>query len=534
MTGGVAIANALWLGINLSGYRRFAAALRDPRQAQESILAGYLRRNEDTDFGRAHDFARIRSLRDFQTAVPLSTYDDYQPYIDRITAGDKSCLTREPVKLLAPSSGSTRATKLIPYTTLSQAEFRRGVAPWIVDLMRDWPSLLGGPAYWSITPAMSCSRTKPSAIPIGFDEDSTSLGGFFKSLVDTTLAVPGAVSRIRDIELFRHVSLLFLLRSPALRLISVWHPSFLRFLLAPLQTQWEALVRDIDQGFRLSDPAIEILPDRARAQALARLNPAEPSRIWPNLVLISCWGDGPASAFLGDIRMQFPGTEIQAKGLIATEAFASLPFQGRKPLAVTSHFFEFIDDRGCAHPAWEVESGGVYSLVVTTGSGLYRYRLGDRIEITEFLAGTPCLRFLGKEDHVSDLFGEKLSEGFVAGAVRKVCDRAGIRPRFAMLAPEREGEVHRYRLYLEPVQEPAIDLVTELEAALRENPHYDYCVRIGQLAPVAVSWVGADAYEAYAQRLQRRGQRLGDIKPSPLSMLTGWQGVFGHCQSKSA
>lgn len=523
MSAHYAVANGLWTGINVAGYHRFRAALHDPEKIQEAILSRYLRRNAETAFGRDHSFDAIRSSRAYRERVPVAGYDDYTPYIDRIAEGQTGVLTRAPVKLFALSSGSTRAAKWIPYTGALQSEFRRGVAPWIVDLMASRPKLLGGPAYWSISPALSPRRARHSVIPVGFDEDSASLGGVFKRLVDLALPVPGGISGIQDIELFRRLTLLYLLRVPELRLISIWHPSFLEFLLAPLTAQWESLVSDIARGMRIPESTLRCPADPVRARALAKLDPERPDRIWPNLALISCWGSAHAADRLHGIRRLFPDVEVQAKGLIATEAFASLPFGAHYPLAVTSHFFEFLDHDGLAHPAWDVRQGAVYSLVVTTGGGLYRYRLGDLVEVTGFLGKTPCLRFLGKEDRVSDLCGEKLSEGFVAAALRAVLGASGMKTEFCMLAPDRKNGVSRYLLFLESPEAPPRSLGADLDRRLRENPHYDYCVRIGQLAPIEVLRVRANAYERYVRRLRARGQRLGDIKPSPLSALSGWR-----------
>ena len=128
------------------------------------------------------------------------------------------------------------------------------------------------------------------------------------------------------------------------------------------------------------------------------------------------------SAPVGNV---FPGVEIQPKGLLATEAFVTIPFAGRHPLAIRSHFFEFLEgDR--PRMAHQVEPGGIYSVVVTTGGGLYRYRLEDRVEVTGFVGRTPSLRVLGKEGHVSDLRGEKLHESFVAGALERAFRRRKI------------------------------------------------------------------------------------------------------------
>ncbi len=520
------LANLAGFAINSPGYRRFRAGLPRPQDVQQSILDRYLRRNESTVFGRRHEFSRIRSLHDYQARVPLSTYDDYRHLIERIAAGEDGVLTRDPVRLLEPSSGSTSAAKWIPYTSTLQAEIRAAVAPWLFDLFVRSPALVGGPAYWSITPSLRGPGDVSTVVPVGFEEDSAYLGGAFGRLVAATLAVPGSVRHISDIDLFRRVTLLFLLSSRDLRLISIWHPAFLSLLLAPLPGLWDALLADISRGFRMRSPAIAIGADPRRARELSSLDPADLSRVWPGLRLISCWGDGQAATHLGELRSLFPGVEIQSKGLIATEAFVSLPFQDARPLAVASHFFEFLDPAGSAHPAWNLEVGGEYSVVVTTGGGLYRYQLHDRVQVTGFLKRTPCLRFLGKEDRVSDLFGEKLSEGFVAEALARVFADAGVAPRFALLAPDTGGETTRYLLFLEVEEELPPNLESALEAVLRENPHYEYCVRVGQLAPVQIVRARSGASGRYLERLGQRGQRLGDIKPSPLSVLAGWREVL--------
>jgi hypothetical protein len=520
------LANLAWLAINGSGYKRFRAALGRPRDVQESILDRYLRHNQDTAFGRTFKFSDIRSAHDYQERVPLSTYDDYRIYVQRIAGGESGVLTREPVKLLEPSSGSTSAAKWIPYTSSLQAEIRAAVAPWLFDLFLGNPDLLRGPAYWSITPALRRPGEFSSTVPIGFEQDSAYLGGAFARLAGETLAVPGSVRAIEDMEPFRRVTLLFLLKSGDLRLISVWHPTFLTLLLAPLSTLWDELLVHIERGFRMQCPSIDIPADRTRARQLSAIEPTDLSRIWPNLGLISCWGDGHAQIHLGELRSLFPRVEIQAKGLIATEAFVSLPFQQTKPLAIASHFFEFLDSDGRPHFAWDLEDGTEYSVVVTTGGGLYRYQLHDRIRVTGFLKQTPCIRFLGKEDRVSDLFGEKLSEGFVAEGIARALADVGVEPRFAMLAPETSGDSSKYLLFLEAEGKPPDNLASALETILCENPNYEYCVRVGQLAPAEVVHVREGASRRYIERLAQSGQRLGDVKPAPLSPLSGWRQVL--------
>jgi len=252
------------------------------------------------------------------------------------------------------------------------------------------------------------------------------------------------------------------------------------------------------------------------------------------LQLISCWGDAHAAACLPDVRAEFPGVDLQPKGLVATEAIVTLPLGDLRPLAIRSHFFEFRDEGGVVHPAWSLEQGKTYAVIVTTGGGLYRYQTGDLVEVTGFYRDTPSLRFLGKEDNISDHYGEKLSERFVATCVETVAERQGIAPTFAMLAFDESDDPPGYTLYVEIASELPGEVGCDLDAELRRNPHYELCIRLGQLRPARVFPLAAGAYETYARVLVQQGMRLGDIKPTILSRFTHWSGHFRESPGHSA
>src|SRR5207253_3840795 len=105
---------------------------------------------------------------------------------------------------------------------------------WIIDLLRQHPQAAMGPAYWSVTPVLRAAEKEKSAIPIGFEADTAYLGGAQQKLVDSVMAVPAALQHAPSLETFRYATLLALLRCRDLRLISVWHPSFLSLLLDAL------------------------------------------------------------------------------------------------------------------------------------------------------------------------------------------------------------------------------------------------------------------------------------------------------------
>jgi hypothetical protein len=162
--------------------------------------------------------------------------------------------------------------------------------------------------------------------------------------------------------------------------------------------------------------------------------------------------------------------------------------------------------------------------VLTTGGGLYRYDTEDLVEIVGFRDTCPLLRFIGRAYHVSDHYGEKLNELFV----RERLDAAlgDVPVRFAMLACEGRA----YTLFIETAASDAtlVEIARALDVALRENIHYDYCRRLGQLDELTFLRVtdGAATY------LAASGQRLGDVKLSSLDARTGWAARFVplHCR----
>lgn len=373
------LANSLWLAASLGAWRRYRAALLNPAREQERLLQRYLRKNADTAVGRRYGFAGIRSAAEYQARVPLTTYDDIEPLVHRIARGEQGVMTMAPVHRLATSSGSTAAAKLVPYTQALQREIARAVGAWIADLYLSRPGLMGGRAYWSITPpagpsqpfyedsnrttagletrsprgtrrsnsmADDAGRTEHARmVPIGFDEDSAYLGRAHRAILRAVLAVPPDVTLNGDLEAFRRATLVCLLRASDLRLISVWHPSFLSVLFDTMVNDWAVLV----DGVARDDPA--------RASALKRLSPEDLTGIWPKLQVVSCWGDGPARAGAAALASRIPWARLQPKGLMATEGIVTIPFRGLHPMAIRSHFFEFMAPDGSARLAHELVSG---------------------------------------------------------------------------------------------------------------------------------------------------------------------------------
>jgi len=539
-----ASANSLWFASNLPAWARFRDALQRPAETQLRLLQCHLDENRDCAYGKAHGFTDISSYEQFAKRVPLSDYDSLEPWIDRIVSGEARVLTRQPVSHLVPTSGSSGPRRLIPFTAGLQNEFNRAIGPWIVDLYRQHPSLVLGSAYWSITPAtgsagilpassgnQSATARSPGSVRIGFDDDAAYLGGVRGNLVRAVMAVPRQLQHVADMDVFKYVTLLCLLRRPDLRLISIWHPSFLRLLLDALETGWESLLHDIGTGGcrygnKLSLPVLQALnlrPLPQRAAELSRGHPRKPETIWPQVRVISCWGDGNAEQEADSLQEFFPRALIQRKGLLATEAFVTIPFAGSRPIAIRSHFFEFMDEQGRFHLAHELREGPVYEVIVTTASGLWRYRIGDQVQVNGFVGKTPSLRFLGRKGNISDRCGEKLSEAFVGHALQKALGGLAPIPLFTLLAPDKDDFGYYYTLYLEGKAPEC--LAVRVESELRANPNYALCRDLGQLQPVRLFRVKR-GHDIYIRRQLTAGRRLGDIKACLLSCETEWRVWF--------
>jgi hypothetical protein len=548
-------ANSLWLAGCLSEFARFHRATRHVAEEQRRILLRTLAANTATEFGRQRGFSSIRSIREFQRRVRLSDYDDHSSWIDRAAGGAANVLTRDPVRLFEPTSGSASASKLIPYTSALQQEFQRGIRPWIADLFLHDSKLLSGQAYWSVSPAMSVDSRTPGGIPIGFEDDSAYVAGWQRRLLQTVMAVPSAVRLISNMDDFRYVTLLFLLRSRNLKLISVWNPTFLSLILERLPEWSDELVCDIERGTiratRSLPPGIRecLHPDPRRAHELREaMRAATPSeryaRVWPELRLISCWADANASSPSAQLASLLPQAQIQPKGLIATEGFVSFPLSSREggALAIRSHFMEFLPvdstgepdfghagDNTAGYPrlAHQLDRGQKYAVVLTTRGGLYRYQLRDVIEVIGHVHQCPMVRFVGRQGYVSDWFGEKLNEAHVSRLLQVAFSALEILPSFAMLACDTESPAPGYVLYIDsPERDDLLErAAVKIEAGLCDNFHYRYARELGQLAPLRV-FRAHGAAEIYQNAGRLDGQRAGGIKPLSLDRRNGWSRVF--------
>jgi hypothetical protein len=526
------------------GWIQFVIGIWWCKQVQLRLLTRILSANSSTTIGKQYQFTK-RTTYNKYLELPVSEYCDYEHYIANIHKGEENVLTTSKVTRFLPTSGTSCQSKRIPFTYSLQKEYASALNVWLVNLFIRCPSILSGKHYWSMSPSTKQKYPDEGAVPIGFSDDTSYFSSFQARIIAKNFAVPPLIQTVEDPQIHEYLTLLFLLREEHLSFIFIWSPTF---IIAKLQhiKQWkERLIHDIrngiiDSDFALSQPhrnlfAPMISPDSGRADYLESIDFCEKlswKNIWPGLKMISCWADGSSGQFRSELGCLFPNVIIEEKGLIATEAVVTIPWYrgNNKPIAYRSHFFEFQEiGTGNIMPLWMITPGNKYTVLVTTSGGLYRYQMHDIVEVTGYIGKVPCLRFLGRENAVVDIVGEKVSEYaiqlFLSEQLKKIT-----RFTFALVAPTRLNGDIAYTLFLELLDNTSCSFSTfarELDNELKKNYHYCHARNIKQLHSPRVFVIkqgtGLLSYLAYETSL---GKKAGDIKLQMLDSKLIWDQIF--------
>lgn len=419
--------------------KKFMRALASPREAQEKKLLEVIRANENAAFGRRYDFASIKSIEDYQKAVPAAEYEDLAPYIEAAMAGKPMQLTRESPLMFATTSGTTGKPKFIPITPAHLRDYTHAFQIHNWGMMRDHVECVNVPdGRYLIFNSNDLEGVTSAGIPYG------AVSGLLRRrqspLVQRYFALPHLVSRIKDVKVKYYVILRLALVQRIVAILAC-NPSSLLLLADQMNEHDEDLIRDIFDGtigseFRPPEPLNSELnrylsPDPRRARALSALlekhGELSPKCVWEHLKLMSMWKGGPMPFYLERIPGKFGDVPIRDFGYMASEGRGTIPMNDDGAggvAALTSHFFEFvpedqIDSRDRKFLTLdELEMGGRYYIFFTTSAGLYRYNINDVMQVTGFDQQTPVLAFIQKGGGISSITGEKLTEEQVHVALR--------------------------------------------------------------------------------------------------------------------
>ena len=75
-------------------------------EINQKLLDTIIDDNKNTEYGKKYNFSEIKTIDDYKKNVPLTKYDDYEPYINRMFDGENNILTAYPIMGYLCTSGS--------------------------------------------------------------------------------------------------------------------------------------------------------------------------------------------------------------------------------------------------------------------------------------------------------------------------------------------------------------------------------------------------------------------------------------------
>ncbi|XP_072026289.1 uncharacterized protein [Amphiura filiformis] len=417
-------------------FRKFDARAKDPRRAQEEFLRSRMKRDANTVYGKRYKFSNIKSLEDLQNNHPLTSYDHYEEYIQRMADGEKNVLICEKLMRFGITSGTTGKGKLIPMPKSRYYSQATSVQVyWQTGSGRKYgfPSPLQKDIMLYVNP-------KPTKTPGGdvvgpmhlFTDD-------MKFIITQVLSVPWEAMSISTEHEAHYLTLLFGLRDAD---IGRWMGPFcsqIHKAMSKVENHWEQFVHDIKTGTVDKDLMIStevreacekaLLPEPDRAEELRRefekgFNGIM-RRVWPHLKYIFGINTADFTQKLEEKYAQ--GVPIISPMYGSTEGDYGINLwcdEDKYALLPNLCIYEFIPEENIneADPKTllldEVKKGETYEMFVSPLCGFYRYRFGDVIKVVDFYYNLPVIKFMYRSGQLLNLRAEKVTELSVDEAVQ--------------------------------------------------------------------------------------------------------------------
>lgn len=335
---------------------------KDPLKANEALLMQIIHGNRNTEYGRRFGFSDISNADEYRKKVPLSSYDDYEPYIRRMVKnGEHDLITSYDVIHYAVTSGSVGVQKMIPITDRSMALYKESFFGRTIALAGRYYKQ----KYGQTLPAGKCldmleteSFRAEDNTPKG--SVSGAVSGKFRDMFSVMMTSPEPVQIPGNGMNMNYMKARFALEERSLVFILSAFMTNIVDMMNYIRTNWEMIVDDIQNGTineDVCDPESRalIMPyikkDPERAQELREVfshgfnTPIMP-RIWKDLTWVCSIGTGGFSFYSEKFR-KYAGENI------AVDYFAYAASEGLLGIAVNmndprfvpvlnSCFFEFL------------------------------------------------------------------------------------------------------------------------------------------------------------------------------------------------
>lgn len=432
-----------------SALNKIKRATLNPEKAQRDLISKFIKNSENTAFGKEHNFSCIRNYEEFVKAVPIRDYNDFIPYIDRMTKGDSDILFPGKPVLYNTSSGTTGKPKLIPISAGFSKELSDFNKYWFYSIMEQNSSLFDGKSLTSVSAAVE-----------GAVEDGTVIGSISGNSFKT---VPGPIKQthssiyqffcIEDYSM-RYYAIarnalgcnVTMSICPNIANVMRYHEMIMQNFDQMVEEIRSGVIReDIMATFSPEDQAeikATLQPDAERADELIRLKEKHgdglmPKHYWPNLAVVNAWIQGNFAVLIKKIRPCFPEqTAFRAFGYQASEGRFGISLDNSWDYSLLDpvhYFYEFVevdsvdDEEPPVKMLHELEDEKRYFIYITNSSGLFRYDMNDILEVCGFYNKTPLLKFIQKGAGIVNIMGEKLSEEQVIEAVELTSETTDIK-----------------------------------------------------------------------------------------------------------
>lgn len=554
-----AFANAaLALAMETLGRRardRLLSAASDPASAQREALRAILRACCLTGQGRRLGLERIEGVDSFRAAVPIHSYEDIRPALERQIATGALEIAPETPLQYARSSGTTGSPKYVPVTpgVLSQLKrAQRAMAFAQHEALRAFSGRIVGLV------GSRCEEMLVDGTPAG-----ATTGLIYATMprfMRAKYLIPPAVFDIADYELKYAVLARLAVQEAGISAFATANPSSLLRLMDVVRRDLPGIVEEIGAGEaralkRLEPPVAEALrpsvaanPRRADAlrSLLGRADSVTMADLWPGLRAIVTWLGGGCALAADAVRRQLPpGAGMVDAGYLASEVHGTIVLDVERGLALPlldDVFFEFVPveewDSGGRSTVLlhELREGGDYHVIVTTAAGLLRYHMNDVVRATPRIRETPTLVFVRKGRGVTNITGEKLSEDQVHLAMAATADEFGVDSTFFVVLADVRASGYRAFAELDgPVVDPGAFASTLDRKLCDLNIEYSSKRQSGRLRPLQFRRLRAGSAGAYHRHcVDAKRQREAQSKVLALQTADECDFDFEACGSADA
>jgi hypothetical protein len=446
----VALVNSILRALLKTRMSRIDAYRKDPFGVQEQLFQYLIERGRDTEWGKKFNYASIRNTEDFRK-VPVSTYEQIAPYIERIMKGEQNILWDSTISWFSKSSGTTNArSKYIPVSkeSLSDTHYRGG---------KD---------------TLTCFFANNPESEI-FSGKSLGIGGSYSPNPFTGEMNCGDVSALIIGNLPKWAEFG---RTPSLELA--------------LMNEWEAKIEKMaaqvskDNVTNISAvPTWTVVLLEKILEVTGKKNMLE---VWPEFNVFF-HGAVAFHPYKEIFKKFFPGDQVKYyETYNASEGFFALQDQQDSDemlLALDNGvYYEFIpaEEFENENPKTlrldEVELTKNYALLISTNAGLWRYKIGDTVRFTSL---SPFrIKITGRTKHFINAFGEELVIENAESAMTKACKQTGATINNFTAAPvffsEKNKAAHEWVIEFVTPPNDLEEFVTILDNTLREiNSDYD-------------------------------------------------------------